>query len=292
MARASADKSIPPPLRALGGWPDADWFDPAILDQSEVVGITLPPLPGSRKQSFELAERATVQPMPAKARAPKPSAAPARVPAGIDQVLDATTVTRAAAFRRPRFFFDAAPTLFFAEIPLAHLKARAADKLRRDLIQIAFRGCVLTCGPKSITGMFWPAQEVDLTNFVRAAAPPHALHPHFDVAEEEARLAGPSRGQPAKGASGRAASAPRDSERRAERERLLAELDGLRAKVVELERLHSVAGAMKTLGLDDDRLRAMLLLLHPDKHANSAAANEAAKWVNGLRDVLKENRKS
>ena len=63
-------------------------------------------------------------------------------------------------------------------------------------------------------------------------------------------------------------------------------------QVVELERLHSVAGAMKTLGLDDDRLRAMLLLLHPDKHANSAAANEAAKWVNGLRDVLKENRKS
>ena len=46
---------------------------------------------------------------------------------------------------------------------------------------------------------------------------------------------------------------------------------------------------METLGLDDARLRAMLLLLHPDKHANSPAATEAAKWVNGLRDILGAN---
>jgi hypothetical protein len=58
VARSSADKSIPPPLRALGGWADAEWFDRAVLLQDEVVGLTLPKLPGLRKQSFELAERA------------------------------------------------------------------------------------------------------------------------------------------------------------------------------------------------------------------------------------------
>jgi hypothetical protein len=33
----------------------------------------------------------------------------------------------------------------------------------------------------------------------------------------------------------------------------------------------------------------MLRLLHPDKHGGSEAANEAAKWINGLRDLLKAN---
>ena len=61
----------------------------------------------------------------------------------------------------------------------------------------------------------------------------------------------------------------------------------MRARIAELQRLHSVEGALETLGLTDARLKAMLLLLHPDKHGNSEAANEAAKWVNGLRDVLK-----
>ena len=249
---------------------EAEWFDRSVLDGREIVSISLPPLPGSRKQSFELAERSVRQVGPKKPARPKPAAEV--VPQGIGQVLDDVGMVRAAAFRRPRFFFEAAPTLFFADIPLANLKARAADRLRRNLIENAYRGCVLSCGPGGVAGMFWPSQEAELTAFIRAAAPPHALHPQFDVAEAQRRGAAP---------------APRSGQQRAERERLLAELDGLRAKVVELERQQSVVGAMEALGLDDARLKAMLLLLHPDKHGNSEAANEAAKWVNGLREALK-----
>jgi hypothetical protein len=69
-------------------------------------------------------------------------------------------------------------------------------------------------------------------------------------------------------------------------------MDLLRNRIAELQRGQSVLGAMETLGLDDARLKAMLLLLHPDKHGNSEAANEAAKWVNGLRDALKAKRVS
>ena len=280
MARASADKSIPPPLRALGGWVDAEWFDRSVLDGREVVSITLPQLPGSRKQSFELADRSVRQVGPKKATKPKPAAMPDKVPRGIGEVLDDVGMIRAAAFRRPRFFFEAAPTLFFADIPLANLKARAADRLRRNLIENAYRGCVLACGLEGVAGMFWPNQDAELTAFIRAASPPHALHPQFDAMEAQRRAAAPRSGR---------REAP---EQRAERERLLAELDGLRAKVVELERQQSVLGAMEALGLDDARLKAMLLLLHPDKHGNSEAANEAAKWVNGLREALRSSKRS
>jgi hypothetical protein len=44
---------------------------------------------------------------------------------------------------------------------------------------------------------------------------------------------------------------------------------------------------MEKLGLDDGRLKSMLTLLHPDKHGGSDAANDAAKWINNLRDLLK-----
>ena len=295
MSKTPADKSLPPPLRALGGWQDADWFDPSILTQQDIVGFTLPALPGSRKQNFELAERTAPQPAAKKRPAPKAAATPARIPSGISEILDDIGAMGAAAFRRPRFFFEAAPTLFFADIPSANLKARSADALRRNLIHNALRGCVLTVGPKSVAAMFWPSQDIELTLFVRSAAPPHPLHLQFDQAEEERRTTPSSRrSSPPEAAptKGRTSPPQRDLEERAARERLLAELDGLRSKVVELERSLSVAGAMKTLGLDDERLRAMLLLLHPDRHANSEAANAAAKWVNGLRDVLKESRKA
>ncbi len=288
VARKPADTSIPPPLRALGGWEEAEWFDPSVLTEGEVVGITLPAVAGSRKQNFELDERTAAAADP-KTRGAK-KAVPARVPAGIGQILDAAGSIQAASFRRPRFFFGAPPTLFFAAVPTAKLKTRAADALRRNLIASAYRGCVLSHRADLVTAMFWPGTEAEVTAFIRAAGPPYALHTQFDRAEEERRSAEPAR----RGSLGRASAAAPPSQRQqdtAERERLLTELDGLRAKICELERLHSVEGAMETLGLTDARLRAMLLLLHPDKHGNSEAANEAAKWINGLRDVLRRTAK-
>jgi hypothetical protein len=277
VARSSADKSIPPPLRALGGWADAEWFDRAVLLQDEVVGLTLPKLPGLRKQSFELAERAM-----GRVSARKGAASLEKKPAGISDVLEAAGTARVAAFRRPRFFFEAAPTLFFAEIPAAALKPRAADRLRSNLIGIFYRGCVLACDAgRPVIAMFWPEQETDVTSFVTLAGPPYPLHVQFGQAAAPRPAAGGTRAAEGKASHGRA-----------ERERLLAEMDLLRNRIAELQRGQSVLGAMETLGLDDARLKAMLLLLHPDKHGNSEAANEAAKWVNGLRDALKAKRVS
>jgi hypothetical protein len=129
--------------------------------------------------------------------------------------------------------------------------------------------------------MFWPEQETDVTSFVTLAGPPYPLHVQFGQAAAPRPAAGGTRAAEGKASHGRA-----------ERERLLAEMDLLRNRIAELQRGQSVLGAMETLGLDDARLKAMLLLLHPDKHGNSEAANEAAKWVNGLRDALKAKRVS
>ncbi len=293
LPKTPPDPSVPPPLRALGGWLDADWFDPSILEEGEVVGISLPALPGTRKQSFELAERSVSKPV-TKQRGAKAAPAPRPPPAGIGQILDHVGVLRAASFRRPRFFFQASPTLFFADIPAAKLKTRAADGLRRDLIRNALRGCVLSCRKAEVTVMAWPMDDAEVTSFVRAAMPPTPMHSQFDTAEAERLDAEPRRRGLGASAAGKGAekdAAPRPTRAaRAERDRLLAELDALRSRIVELQSGQSIQGAMQTLGLDDARLRSMLLLLHPDRHGNSEAANEAAKWVNGLRDLLRAER--
>jgi len=279
----------------LGGWLEADWFDSSILEEVQVVAISLPVLPGQRKQSFELAER-SVQQSVSRKRGKKVAAVPPPPPSGIGQILDSVGVLRAAAFRRPRFFFQAAPTLFFADMPAARLKTRAADAFRRDLIRNALRGCVLSCRPAQVTAMFWPSDEAEVTAFVRAAEPPWPMHIQFDSAEaDRLALAPAKRGRPGAAAATKGKPdkhlEPRPARAdSAERARLLAELDALRSRIVELEGRQSIRGAMETLGLDDARLRSMLLLLHPDRHGNSEAATEAAKWVNGLRDILKSQR--
>ena len=276
-----ADTSIPPPLRALGGWEDADWFCPSILSEDEVVGLTLPKLPGVRRQNFHLVERSAPAAKPARAAKAAPVGKPA---AGIGPILDGLRVSRAAAFRKPTFFFEAPPILYFADIPAASLKIRAADSLRRALIQNVLRGCVVRQDGTHVMAMFWPSAEAEITAFVSAASPPYPLHAQFAQAEAERGLAG----RPAQAPPGRTAHPARDDgAHAAERADLLRELDSLRTRVSELQQSQSAVGAMETLGLDDARLRSMLLLLHPDKHANSAAATEAAKWVNGLRDLLK-----
>ncbi len=280
-----ADPSIPPPLRALGGWDDADWFCASILSEEEVVGLTLPKLAGLRKQNFHLVERSAPQPATKSGRGAKAASPIARQSStGIGPILDGLRVSRAAAFRKPTFFFEGPPILYFADIPAANLKIRAADTLRRELIQNALRGCVVRQAATQVTAMFWPSAETDITAFVSAAAPPHPLHIQFAQAEAERA---PAR-RPQQEPPGR--MQPREAQDRrheAERTELLRELETLRRRISELQQSQSAIVAMETLGLNDARLKSMLLLLHPDRHANSEAATEAAKWVNGLRDLLK-----
>ena len=283
-----ADPAIPPPLRALGGWDDADWFCASILSEEDVVGLTLPKLPGLRKQNFHLVER-SAPPPPGRGRGSKPAPVARPSASGIGPILDGLRVSRAAAFRKPTFFFEGPPILYFADIPAANLKIRAADTLRRDLIQNALRGCVVRQDGAQVMAMFWPSAETDITAFVSAAAPPFPLHAQFAQAEADRALAGRPRQEPP-ASPARPPRAARDRSHDAERAALLRELDTLRRRVSELQQSQSVIVAMETLGLDDARLKSMLVLLHPDKHANSEAATEAAKWVNGLRDMLKAGR--
>ncbi len=280
------DTSIPPPLRALGGWDDAAWFCPSILTEEDVVGLTLPKLPGTRKQNFHLVERSALQAPSRPARGAKAAPAPTAPATGIGPILDGLRVNRAAAFRKPTFFFDGPAILYFADIPAANLKIRAADLLRRALIDSALRGCVVHHDPGRVLAMFWPSAESDITAFVEAALPPYPLHAQFAQAEAARAVTGRAAAEPV----GSTARAPRDRDSRAfevERAGLLRELQSLRLRISEMQQSQSAVSAMETLGLDDARLRSMLILLHPDKHANSVAATEAAKWVNGMRDLLK-----
>ncbi len=287
MARTSTDTSIPAPLRALGGWSGAEWFCPTVLTDDAVVGFTLPKLAGGRKQNFHLVERYVPQAKGTAGRARR------RQPTDIGLVLDEYEVVCAASFRRPTLLFEAAPVLTFAELPLARLKIRAADSFRRILIQHHFRGCVLHLGRKAATAMLWPAGEAEITRFVGAALPPYPLHREFDQAEETPRPGSMATTGDRSTTVDRAAEKRHEQERRrleGENNSLLRELADLRARVVTLQQSQSELGAMAALGLDDARLKAMLRLLHPDRHGNSEAANEAAKWVNNLRDILKASR--
>jgi hypothetical protein len=294
------DVRPPPPLEALGGWTGADWFSASVLSDEDVVGFTRPKLGDVRKQSFRLVERSAADAGGAAAQravARRPS-----LSARLGQILDAYGVTRAAAFGRTRLLFDPAPTLFFAEVPLSRIKMRAANKLRQALIQNALRGCVLQIGRAHAVLMLWPWTEAEITRFVDAAAPPQPMHPHFDKAEDDdarrleegRRLAGKRQEvEPPKGgrrAKGDDALGPRERQRlQSERNALLQQVNELRAQIDVLRKSQTALGAMEQLGLDDARLKSMLRLLHPDKHGGSEAANDAAKWINGLRDILKSS---
>ena len=267
-----ADPKIAAPLLALGGWPDAPWFSRTILSDPDVVGLTFPPLAGLRRQRFGIIDRfAPPAGKPATRLAP---AEPARtLPGRVAQLFDSLGALRAVACARNRLLFEGAPVLFFAELPLARIKARAAAKLRRDLIEAQLRGCVVHLDHAAATLMVWPETEATLTAFVDAAAPEHPIHAAFDAPPPAA------------------SAAPADDKRRAAREaRLLQEVAALREQVTALQRAQSAMGAMEQLGLDDARLKSMLKLLHPDRHGGSQAATEAAQWLNGLRDVLRSSK--
>jgi hypothetical protein len=303
LAKAGADKTatditIPPPLKALGGWFSAEWFCPSVVTDDEVVGLTLPDLPGRKKQSFRIVERSAAE-SPAGKRAKKSSVSQ-EGPAGrgIFPLLDWIGATHVAAFRRTTLIFESRPVLFFATIPLANLKLRTANRLRRALMENRFRGCIVHTEASEATAMFWPEAEIEITGFVGAAAPQHALHIEFDEAEEQHR----AQAQEQRFSLTRRAPPPPppspakrldERERRrmqSEKQALLQEIQSLRQQIGRMQDSQTELGAMEALGLDDARLKSMLRLLHPDKHGNSEAANDAAKWLNNLRDLLKSKR--
>ena len=275
----NTDLTMAPALKALGGWTDAPWFSPSILSDDDVVGFQFPPLPGARKQNFQITDRSTAE----KSSPSKVKNAPAkpakRIADKLFNLLDGYGATKAITCCRTRFLFESAPILFFAEIPLAKLKPRSANKLRRDLIEIGVNACVVSAEGRSVTVMFWPETDFAITDFVQAAEPEHPIHIDFFKAptpESEPKTKGKKEAKTPSEASGS------DREKK-----LLKEVLALRQQVEKLQQSQSAIGAMEKLGLDDARLKSMLTLLHPDKHGGSEAANDAAKWINGLRDLLK-----
>jgi hypothetical protein len=261
-----------PALTALGGWSDADWFCPSVLSDGDVVGFTFPDLAGLRRQSFHVVDRSQAAGPGSKDVKAASSTPPSRLPGKVANIFERFGVRRAVACCRSKLFFESGAVLFFGEFPLAKLKQRSANKLRRELIEIGVLGCILRIDNGSAIGMFWPRIESTITRFVNAASPEHALHKDF----EKAAISGGSAnaGSSAKSADAREA-------------KLVQEIIGLRKQVEALKGGQSPLAAMEQLGLDDARLKSMLKLLHPDKHANSAEATEAAKWLNNLRDVLR-----
>jgi hypothetical protein len=274
--------TVPPPLAALGGWFDAGWFSASVLDDAQVVGFQFPKLRGVRKQSFHVIERSAVAPAKggkAKAAPSAPAATPKRIAGKLALVLDLYGARQAVACSKRGFLFESGPVLFFGVLPLAKLKARPANKLRRELIGIGLCGCVVQVDGTLATAMFWPAAEGDITDFVNAASPDVPLHGDFSQALAPATAQAPPPIARAKrgGVSNET--------------KLLREITALRQQIDTLKSAQTKVGAMEQLGLDDARLKSMLNLLHPDKHGGSEAANEAAKWLNNLRELLKARAK-
>ena len=275
MAESSPADDVPPPLAALGGWFDAGWFSASVLDDAEVVGFQFPKLPGVRKQSFHVIERSVTAPAKGKAKAATDAPAPKRIAGKLALVLDGYGARQAVACSKRGFLFESGPVLFFGVLPLAKLKARPANKLRRELIEIGLCGCVVQVDGTLAVAMFWPAAEGDITDFVTAASPDVPLHGDYMKARA---VTGAPLVQPASRAKGGGVS---------NETKLLREITALRQQIDALKSAQTTVGAMEQLGLDDARLKSMLNLLHPDKHGGSEAANEAAKWLNGLREMLK-----
>lgn len=274
----NTDVTIAPALKALGGWVDAPWFSPSVMSDTDVVGFQFPPLPGLRKQNFQITDRSVAE--KPQLRKPKDKAAkpPKSVVGKLSNLLDGFGTTKAVACCRSRFLFEGAPTLFFAEIPLSKLKPRPANKLRRELIDIGVRGCVVRVEGSSVVVMVWPEADNAITDFVDVAAPTYSIHIDFFKAPPSERAA--SKGKAVVRSHSNVAGSDREK-------KLLKEVSALRQQIEKLQQSQSAIGAMEKLGLDDARLKSMLTLLHPDKHGGNEAANDAAKWINGLRDLLK-----
>jgi hypothetical protein len=264
------------PLLALGGWANADWFSPALMNDATIVGFSLPKLPGLRRQNFNVTERSVAEKLPRGKKPPVPAIAPKRVAGKLALILESAGTTRAVTCCRSRFLFETGPVLFLAEIPVAKLKPRPAAKLRRELAGIGVHGCVVWLEDGATTLMLWVGTETEITHFINAAQPDHPLHADFFKTLSPAKENAPAGGKAQQRAADREAA-------------LLAEVAALRVQIGQLQHARSARGAMEQLGLDDARLKSMLRLLHPDKHGNSEAATEAAKWLNNLRDMLKSS---
>jgi len=279
VTETKADTPTVPALVALGGWSEAEWFCPSVLSDEDVVGFTFPGIAGLRRQSFHVLDRSNLAPPGPKDARTTSHTQRSRLPGKVAQIFEQFGARRAVACCRSKLFFDSGAVLFFGEFPLGKLKQRAANKLRRELIEIGVLGCILRIENASAIGMFWPTLESQITGFVRAAAPDHALHMDFEKAAISGGLINDKSSTNPNARSRKAADA-RET-------KLLHEIVELRKQVEALKKGQSPLAAMEQLGLDDARLKSMLKLLHPDKHGNSAEATDAAKWLNNLRDLLR-----
>jgi hypothetical protein len=279
VSKSSSDAAIAPALTVFGGWTQADWFSSSVLSDADVVAFELPKLPGTRKQSFRVIDRTQAR-TPSRKAPQEPVKVPRRPAGKLAALIDGLGAVRAVASCRNRLLFESGPVLFFADIPSARLKPRSANKLRRELMGIEMRACVLRAHADFITLMFWPSADHGITGFVDAALPEHGMHADFEE-RRDAPVKRAARRQP--GRTDRQLE-KQDGEREA---KLFRQIAALQAQVDALTRAQSALGAMEQLGLDDARLKSMLKLLHPDKHGNSEAANDAAKWLNGMRALLK-----
>jgi hypothetical protein len=268
-------------LAAFGGWQEAEWFSPAVLSDSDIVAFALPALSGVRKQNFRIVDRTLAKDPARKAAPATPAKLPRRVAGKLALLLDSAGAVRAVACCRSRLLFESSPVLFFAEFPGSRLKQRAAAKLRREMVGIGISACVLRAAPDVVTLMCWLSTETGITEFIDRAAPEHAIHADFSLGPNNVPT-GPAR--PRTASSGQ--TRQRESGREAA---LLQQIAVLQGQVKAMARAQSPLSAMEQLGLDDARLKSMLKLLHPDKHGNSEAANEAAVWLNGLRELLRNN---
>lgn len=279
MIETKAGAFTVPAISALGGWSDADWFCPTVLSDENVVGFTFPDLPGIRRQTFHVRYRTNATKAASNDAKTQSKTQPSRLPARVAQLLEQFGARRAVACYRSNLLFETGEVLFFGEFPLGKLKQRSANKLRRELIEMGVLGCILRIEAASAIGMFWPTTESRITGFVNAAAPEHALHLDFEKTPLNRDCNNVKSARPA-----------RRHQRTvdARETQLLEEIFGLRKQVETLRKAQSPLAAMQELGLDEARLKSMLKLLHPDKHGNSPEATDAAKWLNNLRDILKQ----
>ncbi len=266
--RRSTSKNSLTPLAALGGWSNSP--NPTFLDLRKARGL--------RAAVYRLLDlspwRITETKRQINTRL-------------WDDILDDFGGVKHITCGYRNLLFPVDPLLQVVEFPYEKISGNFALDLQRRT-RGRLLACVLHQCANQVTVLFWKRKATEITGRILAAGPDTPLPL---LIEEYWERAPPRRSTPhvhppkePNSSSEEAKDDPRHY--RNELHRLLAEIVELRAQLSNQQQCLPKVDAIEALGLDDARLKAMLLLLHPDHHDNSAAATEATKWVNNLRDVL------
>ncbi|MBV1797943.1 hypothetical protein [Siccirubricoccus sp. G192] len=228
----------------------------------------------------------------------------------------AAPVTKFHALRRRVIFWPDPPILLFVQLPRDALGIRRANQVRRKARASKMLACVLDVGDQAINLLFWHKEEKKITANVLNAQPnmplrmlqpepirkqrkpasrPNSTSDFDAISEYNTRPQSefyPNQIEVDSIRAERDLALAKHDAVLAENNAILEEIFRLKTELKRIRKNQTSTSAMAQLGLDDARLKALLFLLHPDKHGNSEAATEAAKWVNGLRDELKRSRLS